>query len=125
NGISDRSNIIQVTFTSSDDEFDIPHQTFLFANYPNPFYPKNKGIRSSSNTTIRYDLSKSGQVNLEIYNIKGQLVKTLVNEFKTAGLYSAVWDGRDNTGLKVSSGIYLYKLCSKDFICMKKMILIQ
>ncbi len=125
NGISDRSNIIQVTFTSSDDEFDIPHQTFLFTNYPNPFYPKNKGIRSSSNTTIRYDLSKSDQVDLEIYNIKGQLVKTLVNEFKTAGLYSAVWDGRDNTGLKVSSGIYLYKLCSKDFICMKKMILIQ
>ena len=68
----------------------------LYQNYPNPFNPI---------TTISYQIQKSGNINIEIYNIKGQLVETLVNEQQTSGSYSVTWDAKG-----CSSGIYLYKL---------------
>jgi hypothetical protein len=85
-------------------------------NYPNPFNPT---------TTISYNIAKEGKVDLAIYNLKGQLVKTLVSAEQTAGLHDVTWNGEDNTGRKVSSGLYLYKLSTSDFNSTKKMILLK
>ncbi|MCK4654686.1 MAG: T9SS type A sorting domain-containing protein [Candidatus Cloacimonetes bacterium] len=85
-------------------------------NYPNPFNPT---------TTISYSLKENAKVSLNIYNIKGQKVKTLVNETKPAGEHSAIWNGRDSNGNRVSSGIYFYKLKSNRYEKIKKMILIK
>ena len=86
-------------------------------NYPNPF---------NSATTIRYGLPTEERVNLNVYNIHGQEVATLVNyEMKEAGYHIAIWDGRNFTGDKVASGIYIYRLQAGDFNEYKKMILVK
>jgi predicted outer membrane repeat protein len=76
-------------------------EVFLQQNYPNPFNPQ---------TTISFQLSENGEANLSIYNIKGQLVKELVNKVLSSGEHSAIWNGKDENEKKVSSGIYFYKL---------------
>jgi flagellar hook assembly protein FlgD len=64
-------------------------------------------------------------VTIEVYNLKGQLVRTLVNEIKTAGNYSVVWNGRDNNNQPVSSGVYFYKMNTGKYSSTKKMILMK
>ena len=86
------------------------------SNYPNPFNPE---------TTISYQLPEDSEVELIIYNIKGQLVKTLVNELLPAGEHSAIWNGRDTNDKRVGSGIYFYKLEAGDYHKVKKMILLK
>ena len=78
-----------------------PKSYNLAQNYPNPFNPS---------TTIRFDMKAKGLVTVKIYDVAGRLVRTLVNEVKDAGAYSAVWDGRNNMGADVASGIYFYKM---------------
>ncbi|HPG38136.1 MAG TPA: FlgD immunoglobulin-like domain containing protein [bacterium] len=73
----------------------------LMNNYPNPF---------NMNTSIQYRLSKTADVVLDVYNIQGQLVKSLVNEKVNAGLYTANWDGTDNGNFVVPSGVYIFKM---------------
>ncbi len=90
--------------------------TMLGKNYPNPFNPETK---------IKYSIKKDSNVLIEIYNIKGQLVKTLVNELKPIGKYSVIWDGRDSNDNQVSSGIYFYKLKAGKYTSAKKMILMK
>jgi hypothetical protein len=85
-------------------------------NYPNPFNPT---------TSICYELPVTGMVQLTIYNIMGQEVKALVDEFKTAGYFETMWDGTDNLGRNVDSGIYFYKLQSVGQLHVKKMILVR
>ena len=89
----------------------IPTVTELRNNYPNPFNPE---------TTIEYSLKESGHMILEIYNTKGQRVITLVDAYKPAGSYSVNWDAKE-----MSSGIYFYKLSTKDKTLIKKMILLR
>ena len=89
---------------------------YLHQNYPNPFNPI---------TTISYQLSEISKVSLKIYNIKGQLVNTLINEIKPAGEHSVVWNGIDQSNQSVPSGIYLYRLKTKDDSQIKKMILMK
>jgi predicted outer membrane repeat protein len=91
-------------------------EIFLHQNYPNPFNPS---------TTINYSLKENANVSLNIYNIKGQKVKQLVSEQLSAGQHSVVWNGKDNNGKSVSSGIYFYKLKAGDFQKVKKMILMK
>ena len=90
---------------SEDKQNPLPSQFSLSQNYPNPF---------NSTTAISYQLSAtSGQqsaVSLKIYNILGQEVKTLVDEEQLPGYYQVLWDGRDNSGKGVSSGVYFYRL---------------
>ena len=86
-------------------------EVFLHQNYPNPFNPA---------TTIKFSIQNDSKVELTIYNIKGQLVKTLVNKVLPAGEHSVVWDGEG-----FSSGIYFYKLKAGDFQKVKKMILVK
>jgi hypothetical protein len=73
----------------------------LMQNYPNPFNPS---------TNIRYTLGHSGHVTLDIYNVLGQRVRSLRNEFQPIGTYSAEWDGRNDSGLPLSTGVYLYRV---------------
>ncbi len=90
--------------------------TKLHGNYPNPFNPV---------TTISYSIVETGNVDLDIYNLRGQLVKTLVNDIKEAGEYTASWNGTDNKGKSVSSGVYFYKMKSGNYTATKKMILMK
>ncbi|MCB5228819.1 MAG: carboxypeptidase regulatory-like domain-containing protein [Candidatus Cloacimonetes bacterium] len=105
---------VMVSETDIDDN-EIPViVTTLHPNYPNPFNPE---------TTISYSIKDAGAVRLDIYNIKGQLVTTLVNEDKPSGHYKAVWNGRDASGGACSSGIYFYHLQAPGYRKVNKMLL--
>ena len=91
-------------------------KTELGANYPNPFYPK---------TSISYSLKNNSKVILEIYNIKGQKVKTLVNSNVNVGNHKVFWNGKDDSGKAVSSGIYLYRLKTEKYTKIRKMVLMR
>jgi len=100
---------------------DIPTlNTALHSNYPNPFNPV---------TNIAYSVKEAGIVTLEVYNIKGQLVKTLVNELKETGTHTVTWSGTDNSNKSVSSGVYFYKMVADSnigrYTSTKKMILMK
>ncbi|MCD6177020.1 MAG: carboxypeptidase regulatory-like domain-containing protein, partial [Candidatus Cloacimonetes bacterium] len=94
----------------------LPFITKLKNNYPNPFNPV---------TNIAFSIKEAGNVTLEIYNLRGQLVKTLINEAKETGEYTASWNGTDNSSKPVSSGVYLYKIKSGIYTNTKKMILMK
>lgn len=79
----------------------IPNSMFSFSNFPNPFNPS---------TTILFSLPNESKINISIHNIKGQKIKTLTNEVLNAGDHSIIWNGDDETGKSVSSGVYFYKL---------------
>jgi photosystem II stability/assembly factor-like uncharacterized protein len=82
-----------------------PEQISLYPNYPNPF---------NAITRIEYYLPNMGVVSLKIFNIQGQLIRTLVNQTKISGHHSATWDGNTDSGISASSGVYLYQLqCNK------------
>jgi hypothetical protein len=94
-----------------------PSSFALDQNYPNPFNP---------NTTIRYQLNEPSKVTLTIYNMVGQVVNTLVsNQAHLAGSYNVTWDGLDNSGHAVASGVYLYSLKAGNNMMSKKMLLIK
>jgi len=93
------------------------YQTTLAQNYPNPFNPT---------TTIAYSVRIKTPVRLNIYNVAGQLVRTLVDEEKQPGVtYRVVWDGSSNAGQPVSSGVYFYRLTTKGFEQTRKMVLLH
>jgi hypothetical protein len=98
------------------DENLIPLFTRLNQNYPNPFNPT---------TTINYSLKENSKVSINIYNIKGQKVKQLVSDQLSEGQHSVIWNGTDNNGKSVSSGIYFYKLKTENYEKTKKMILLR
>jgi len=79
----------------------LPRQTVLRQNAPNPFNPA---------TTIRYELAKSGQVGLKIYDVKGRRIRDLVSERQESGAYEILWNGRNNNDEPVSAGIYFARL---------------
>ncbi len=95
-------------------EISIPDVFRLVQNYPNPFNPT---------TTIRFELPKSSQVRLEIYNVLGEKVKTLFNGKKEAGVYEMIWDGKNKDGMTMPSGVYMYVFASEEHREVKKMIL--
>jgi hypothetical protein len=94
----------------------VPTGFDLGDNYPNPFNPT---------TTIDFMIQKQVDVRMEVYNLLGQRVVTLVDENLKAGFYKVTWDGRNQVGNTVSSGVYFYKLKAGDFIETKKMILMR
>ncbi|MCK4654336.1 MAG: T9SS type A sorting domain-containing protein [Candidatus Cloacimonetes bacterium] len=102
---------------SSENELVAPSVAKLYGNYPNPFNPS---------TTISFSVSQTSSfVTLDIFNIKGQKVKTLINEALSAGQHSVVWNGKDEKGKNVSSGVYFYKLNTGNYEKTKKMILLK
>jgi len=103
---------------SSDGEEDIlpATQTALVGNYPNPFNPT---------TRIRFDLLEAGPVRIEIYNSRGQMIRHLVSENRVPGQHSVIWDGNDDNGSPVGSGIYNYKMIAGKYSSTRKMILLK
>jgi hypothetical protein len=89
---------------------------FCLNNFPNPFNPS---------TTIQFELAEAGEATMEIFNVKGQKVKTLTNEFLPIGKYERIWDGKDENHQPVSSGIYFCKLRSSKYSAYRKMILLK
>ncbi len=94
----------------------IPTVTELRGNYPNPFNP---------DTNIRFSLNKAGRVRIDIFNIKGEKVRTLLDSNLNAAHHEVVWDGRDGRGRNVSSGIFFYRMDTEDYTSVKKMLLMK
>ncbi len=96
----------------------LPKAFTLGQNAPNPFNPS---------TTIRYTVPEGNQeyVTLKVYDLRGQLVRTLVDRFVESGAYSVIWDGTDETGRDVSSGVYFYRMKAGDFVQTRKMVLLK
>ena len=94
----------------------IPVHTQLYQNYPNPF---------NSNTTIVYHLKEAGHVKIEIYDVLGKKVRSLIDAEKNIGAHQLHWDGKNESGETVASGLYLYKMKTSDFVAVKKIVLLN
>ena len=99
----------------------VPEKTALLPNYPNPFNPE---------TWIPYQLAEPGEVRIGIYDVKGSLVRELDLGHQSAGIYhnrsrAVHWDGRNDVGEKVSSGVYFYTLTAGDFTATRKMLILK
>ena len=116
-GSSVPSEILHFNYiTNNEDPLHPPLVTKLLNNYPNPFNPE---------TNIRFTLQETAPAKLYVYNIKGQLVKKLIDEILPSGMHQIVWNGKDSNNRNVASGMYFYILESKNYSCMKKMLLLK
>jgi hypothetical protein len=95
---------------------DMPEEYILFQNYPNPFNPL---------TEIEFQVPRNGHITITVFNNLGQKVRTLVNEKKLAGNYAVAFDGVDEKGIPLPSGIYYYQMQIDAYVRTKKMILVQ
>ncbi len=93
-----------------------PLVTDLAPNYPNPF---NEGTR------ITYSLSEGGPVQIAIYSLLGQRIRTLVDEVQSPGFYHVAWNGRDNRGRPLASGNYLFRLTTSEDILARKLTILR
>jgi len=110
------NNIVNNTTAIEKQTENIAMEFALEQNYPNPFNPT---------TRIEFAIPERSQVSLKIYDINGQLVKTLTNSMKAQGRYDATWDATNSMGVKVSSGVYFYKLQTANNVITKKMLLMK
>ena len=106
----------------------VPQVFSLGSNYPNPF---------NSSTTIPYHLATASSVQLDIYEVSGRKVRTLFSERQAPGFYETIWDGRDEDGVIVAAGVYLYRLngrpylrkesvgAQREFVEVRKMMLLK
>ena len=95
---------------------EMPTVFALHDNYPNPFNPR---------TNIQFDLPRTSHVSLAVYDLAGRRVRTLVNEVRPAAMHTVVWDGGDDAGRRVASGVYYYRLVSDEFTDTRKMLLVK
>ena len=104
--------------TSVDDNlsYGVIKNFLLKQNYPNPFNPE---------TIISYDLPAGDFVSLAVYDLLGRKVKTLVSDYQSAGQYSLTWNGKDDSGISLASGVYLYTLKTSSFVESKRMMLLK
>src|SRR5262249_9804888 len=123
NGISDRAKFLRDTifYTGAGPIGSVTAagpslNNSLAQNYPNPFNPQ---------TTIAFSIATRAATHLAIYDVNGALVRTLANEMRAAGPYRITWDGRDDGGRVVASGVYFYKLSAGGFTQTKKMVLLK
>ncbi|MCF8242330.1 MAG: CotH kinase family protein [Melioribacteraceae bacterium] len=107
---------INDVYTKVERENLIPQEFDLLQNYPNPFNPE---------TNIKFNLPKDSNVKLIIYNILGEAVNTLLSKNMKAGFHSVVWNGKNDYGLQLASGVYFYSLSTEGFSSVKKMILLR
>ena len=104
------------TYVSEKEEITPIYKTELHTNYPNPFNPS---------TTINFTLSVASNIQIDIFNIKGQKIKTLLNEYRSMGNHNVVWDGKNDAGISVSSGIYFYTIKTDNFTATRRMVLMK
>ena len=97
-------------------DIELPQNFELFQNYPNPF---------NSETSIHFALPEDGYTTVKIYDIKGRLVKTLLNEYKTADTYTIKWNGRTESNEVTPSGLYIFQIISGKYKSMKKMVMVK
>jgi len=102
--------------TANNDPGSIPLVTELEGNYPNPFNPE---------TTISFSTKEAGPVRVRVFNVKGQLVRDLVDGNLPAGYHRVVWDGKDSSNRGVSSGIYMYRMDAPGYSKTLKMMLMK
>jgi hypothetical protein len=107
-----------VVATSTPDRPALPAAVALEQNYPNPFNPA---------TTIRYALpaGRNAPTSLVVYDVRGARVRVLVSEEKAPGVHTAVWDGRNDAGVPVGSGVYFYRLSAAGRVETRKMVLLK
>ena len=96
--------------------FNLPAGFTLHQNYPNHFNPS---------TTIQFSVSHESYVELKILDILGREIRTLISKKMTAGWHKIIWDGKEDNGTSVTSGIYIYKIFAGDFVSFRKMILLK
>ncbi|MDZ7722704.1 MAG: T9SS type A sorting domain-containing protein [candidate division KSB1 bacterium] len=108
-GYSNQSEAIRV-------KAEFPEEYKLLQNFPNPFNPE---------TNIRFQLPEKSDTRISIYNIRGQLVRTLVNSKLAPGYYELSWNGKNNQNMQVASGVYYYRFQSNDYQAIKKMVLLK
>jgi Secretion system C-terminal sorting domain len=102
--------------TSIDEFAKAPNKFELKSNYPNPFNPT---------TNITFSIPKNSHVRLDIFNSLGQLVRTLIDQNYDTGNYTTIWNARNDFGNKVNSGVYIYRLVSKNYVDSKRMVLMK
>jgi hypothetical protein len=112
--IDDNPAVISSVQTESKNE--IPTDWQLSQNHPNPF---------NAETYISFQVPKSSHVNIEVFNLLGQRLRTLVSERKNPGIYKAIWNGKDDQSRSVGSGIYIYRMDAGEFTANRKMVLVQ
>ncbi len=101
---------------TSDRHEAVPARTLLLQNVPNPFNPE---------TTIRFDLHRTSPVRLELFDVRGRLVRTLVQATLPAARHAVAWNGRDDAGRRVPSGTYIYRLQTPDLVRSRTMALLK
>jgi hypothetical protein len=111
----------EYTGTTFISDKNVPDNMYLYQNFPNPFNPV---------TNIEYHVPESQRVNIKIYDILGREVTTLVNEYKSAGKHTVLWDGKNTAGQQVDTGVYFYRLSVTDsqgnnFFHTRKMLMIK
>jgi hypothetical protein len=94
----------------------LPEQIVLEPNYPNPFNPV---------TNIRFDIPEESHVSMDIYNLVGQKVRTLFSGKVEAGFHSVRWNGTNDDGEELASGMYIYRMRSNKFTSVKKLVLMK
>jgi hypothetical protein len=109
-------NITLSTPVSIAESAEAPYEFTVRQNYPNPFNPS---------TTIEYQLPERSEVSLVVYNTLGQKIRTLLNHTVEAGFQRVTWDGRDDKGQTVSSGIYIYHFAAGDYKTVQRMVLLK
>jgi hypothetical protein len=105
----------QLSATEPDNAF-VPNSFVLYQNYPNPFNPV---------TRIKYDISENSNVSVNVYNLMGEKVATLVNQYQNAGYYFTNWDSRNDLGISVSAGVYIYQIKAGKYVQSRKLILLK
>jgi len=95
---------------------ELPKEYRLLQNYPNPF---------NSSTAITFALPKSSDISLQVFNVKGEEVKKLLQNYKSAGYHTVHWDCKDNCGREVSAGVYWYRMEASEFFESKSMLFVK
>ena len=114
--VSDNFGQFTSDMVSLGENSNLPIEFSLFPNYPNPFNPS---------TIISYGISEDSFVSIDIFDMRGRVVKNLVSQKQVSGRYSVSWDGKDAGGNSVSAGVYIYKLSAHSKVLSRKMVLMK
>ncbi|MCL2064557.1 MAG: S8 family serine peptidase [Candidatus Cloacimonetes bacterium] len=107
---------VEVEFVSEKDDSSLPLVTELLSNFPNPFNPE---------TTISFNIAEESIVSIDIFNIRGQRVRRLYEGFSERGTHAVVWNGRDDNGRDLGSGLYFYQLVAGEIVQTRRMVLLK